>query len=165
MNIYWFDNKEISYMMPTNEVQVISEGHHDESNHVAKFKSTKKIAEGYMILPGIDRERYTEMRGLEGPFMTKSGKVVYYDPKAGEYYDRDSDMYLSYNEYMSLDRETSAQKAAMKQGPLADPKSREFKKMERDKAKAEKAAKKQYSMRSESLGVARARKFYQKEDD
>ena len=165
MNIYWFDSKEISYMMPTNEVQVISEGHHDESNHVAKFKSTKKIAEGYMILPGIDRERYTPMRGLEGPFMTKSGKVVYYDPKAGEYYDRDSDMYLSYNEYMSLDRETSAQKAAMKQGPLADPKSREFKKMERDKAKAEKAAKKQYSMRSESLGVARARKFYQKEDD
>ena len=66
---------------------------------------------------------------------------------------------------MSLERETSAQKAAMKQGPLADPKSREFKKMERDKAKAEKAAKKQYSMRSESLGVARARKFYQKEDD
>ena len=121
--------------------------------------------EGYMILPGIDRERYTPMRGMEGPFMTKSGKVVYYDPKAGEYYDRDSDIYLSYNEYMSLDRETSAQKAAMKQGPLADPKSREYKKMERDKAKAEKAAKKQYGMRSESLGVARARKFYQKEDD
>ncbi len=165
MNIYWFDSKEISYMMPTSEVQVISEGYHDETNHVAKFKSTKKIAEGYMILPGIDRERYTEMRGLEGPFMTKSGKVVYYDPKAGEYYDRDSDMYLSYNEYMSLDHETSAQKAAMKQGPLADPKSREYKKMERDKAKAEKAAKKQFSMRSESLGVARARKFYQKEDE
>ena len=121
--------------------------------------------EGYMILPGIDRERYTEMRGLEGPFMTRSGKVVYYDSKLGEYYDRDSDIYLSWAEYQSLDQETSAQKAAMKQGPLADPKSREYKKMERDKAKAEKAAKKQYSMRSESLGVARARKFYQKDDE
>ncbi len=122
--------------------------------------------EGYMVLPGIDRERYTEMRGLEGPFMTKSGKVVYYDPKAGMYYDRDSDIYLSYGEYMSLDRETSAQKAAMKQGPLADPKSREYKKMERDKAKAEKKAKKDaLKNQYESLGVARARKFYQKEDE
>ena len=166
MNIYWFDNKEISYMIPTNEVQVISEGHHDESNHIAKFKSTKKIAEGYMVMPGIDRERYTEMRGLEGPFMTKSGKVVYYDPKAGMYYDRDSDIYLSYGEYMSLDRETSAQKAAMKLGPLADPKSKEYKKMERDKAKAEKKAKKDaLKNQYESLGVARARKFYQKEDE
>jgi len=122
--------------------------------------------EGYMVLPGIDRERYTEMRGLEGPFMTKSGKVVYYDSKAGMYYDRDSDIYLSYGEYMSLDRETSAQKAAMKQGPLADPKSREYKKMERDKAKAEKKAKKDaLKNQYESLGVARARKFYQKEDE
>ena len=31
--------------------------------------------------------------------------------------------------------------------------------------KAEKAVKKQYGMRSESLGVARARKFYQKDDE
>ena len=53
----------------------------------------------------------------------------------------------------------------MKQGVFDDPKSREFKKMMRDKAKAEKAAKKHYSMRSESLGVARARKFYQKDDE
>ena len=164
MNIYWFDSKEISYMMPTSEVEIVSEGHHDQYNHREKFKSTKKIAEGYMILPAIDRERYTEMRGLEGPFMTRSGKVVYYDPKAGEYYDRDSDMYLSYDEYMSLDQETSAQKAAMKQGVFADPKSIEFKKMMKDKAKAEKKAKKQ-QVRSESLGMTFARKFYKREVD
>ena len=121
--------------------------------------------EGYLILPGIDRERYTEMRGLEGPFMTRSGKVVYYDSKLGEYYDRDSDIYLSWEEYQSLDHESPAQKAAMKQGVFDDPKSQEFKKMVRDKMKAEKAAKKQYSMRSESMGVARARKFYQKDDE
>ena len=67
---------------------------------------------------------------------------------------------------MSLDRETSAQKAAMKLGPLADPKSKEYKKMERDKAKAEKKAKKDaLKNQYESLGVARARKFYQKEDE
>ena len=91
--------------------------------------------------------------------MTKSCKVVYYDPKAGEYYDRDSDIYLSYSEYMSLDQETSAQKAAMKQGVFADPKSKEFKKMMKDKAKAEKMAKKQ-QVRSESLGMTFARKYY-----
>ena len=121
--------------------------------------------EGYMILPGIDRERYTEMRGLEGPFMTRSGKVVYYDSKLGEYYDRDSDIYLSWEEYQSLDHESPAQKAAMKQGVFDDPKSQEFKKMVRDKMKAEKAARKQSRMRSESMGVARARKFYQKDDE
>jgi hypothetical protein len=43
----------------------------------------------------IDTDRYTPIPGLEGPFRDrKSGKVVYYDPKVGEYYDRDSDMYL-----------------------------------------------------------------------
>ena len=51
-----------------------------------------------MILPSIDREKYTPMRGLEGPFMTRSGKVLYYDPKAGEYYDRDTDFYVDHKE-------------------------------------------------------------------
>ena len=122
--------------------------------------------EGYMILPAIDRERYTPMRGLEGPFMTRSGKVVYYDAKAGAYYDRDSDIYLSYGEYEALDQETPAQKAAMKLGPLGDPKSKEFKKMMRDKAKAEKKAKKD-SLKNqyESIGMSFARKHYRKDKD
>lgn len=48
------------------------------------------------VVPGIDREKYTDLsyQGLEGPFRHKSGKVVYYDPKEGKYYDRDTDMYL-----------------------------------------------------------------------
>jgi len=47
----------------------------------------------------IDRERYTDIPGMEGPFMLRSGKVVYYDPKEGKYYDRDSDMYMSDEDY------------------------------------------------------------------
>lgn len=47
----------------------------------------------------IDRDRYTDIPGMEGPFMLRSGKVVYYDPKEGKYYDRDSDMYMSDEEY------------------------------------------------------------------
>ena len=50
-----------------------------------------------MVAP-IDRERYTDLsyQGLEGPFRTKTGGVLYYDPKEGKYYDRDRDMYVDY---------------------------------------------------------------------
>lgn len=50
-------------------------------------------------MPQIDLEKYTELPGLEGPFMLRSGKVVYYDPKEGKYYDRERDMYMSDEEY------------------------------------------------------------------
>ena len=61
------------------------------------------LGEGYYEMPSIDKERYTEMPGLEGPFQTKSGKPIYYDPKEGAYYDRDTDMYLTYDEFKALD--------------------------------------------------------------
>ncbi len=64
---------------------------------------TKVVKEGYQTMPPIDKERYTEIPDLEGPFMTLSGKVVYYDPKEGKYYDRDSDMYLDYDEWKAYD--------------------------------------------------------------
>jgi hypothetical protein len=59
--------------------------------------------EGHKVLPNIDKERYTEIPGLEGPFQTMSGKPIYYDPKEGAYYDRDTDMYLTYAEFKALD--------------------------------------------------------------
>ena len=59
--------------------------------------------EGYYVMPDIDKERYTPMDGLEGPFQTKAGKPIYYDPKEGAYYDRDTDMYLTYSEFKALD--------------------------------------------------------------
>ena len=62
------------------------------------------VSEGYYEMPPMDRERYTDLPGLEGPFTTRSGKVVYYDPKEGKYYDRDSDMYLSYDEFKDYDQ-------------------------------------------------------------
>ena len=61
------------------------------------------VNEGWKISTPIDKERYTDMsdQGLEGPFRLKSGKIVYYDPKEGKYYDRDTDMYMDYDEYQS----------------------------------------------------------------
>ena len=36
--------------------------------------------------------------GLEGPFHYPSGKVLYYDPKEGKYYDPTTDFYLEHDE-------------------------------------------------------------------
>ena len=75
---------------------------------------SRMMDEGYYKMPDIDRERYTEMPGLEGPFQTKSGKVVYYDPKEGAYYDRDTDMYMTYDEFKALDEGHSPHKKGTK---------------------------------------------------
>jgi hypothetical protein len=86
--------------------QAIGEGkspHPKGSAKHAGMSEEKEVEEGYYVMPPIDRERYTDIPGLEGPFTLRSGKVVYYDPKEGQYYDRDSDMYMSYEEYMQHD--------------------------------------------------------------
>lgn len=72
-----------------------------------RFTDYLKLTEGYKILPSIDADRYPEIDGLEGPFSTLSGAVVYYDPKEGKYYDKDKDMYLSYDEFRDLDNDYS----------------------------------------------------------
>jgi hypothetical protein len=61
-----------------------------------------ELTEGYSIQRPIDRERYTDIPGLEGPFMAKNGKVYYYDAQEGKYYDRDTDMYLSDEEMFAM---------------------------------------------------------------
>ena len=70
------------------------------------------LQEGYEILPPIDKDRYQQRDGLEGPFMTRSGKVVYYDPREGSYYDPDTDMYISYDEWKAMDRKQDAKESA-----------------------------------------------------
>ncbi len=67
------------------------------------------VAEGYRVVPDIDRERYTERPGLEGPFHTKSGKVVYYDKQEGKYYDPDSDFYISHEDWQAMNKQGVAE--------------------------------------------------------
>lgn len=43
------------------------------------------------------RTRYSARAGLEGPF-NFSGRVLYYDPREGAYYDPCSDFYLESSE-------------------------------------------------------------------
>ena len=154
--------------MPKDEVMDVLDdyGLVEEVSNLQRLEdwgiSIKK--EGYMVLPAIDRNKYTPMRGMEGPFPTFSGKVLYYDPKAGMYYDRDSDIYLSYDAYLEYDKISPSQQKQMDLGPLGDPKSKEYKAMERIKKKAAKMAKKD-QLKNESIGMRFVRKHYRKDKD
>jgi hypothetical protein len=50
---------------------------------------------GYRVVDTVDmmRDRYGPRKGLEGPF-NFSGRVLYYDNKAGQYYDPTTDFYV-----------------------------------------------------------------------
>ena len=54
---------------------------------------------GYRVLDTQDymRNKYGPRKGLEGPF-NFSGRVLYYDPKEGSYYDPTTDFYISRDE-------------------------------------------------------------------
>ena len=68
-------------------------------------------------------DRYKERKGLEGPFMTKSGQVVYYDKKFGQYYNSDTDIYIDYDDWKKMSEKVldygsdEAVKAAKKKTP------------------------------------------------
>jgi len=59
------------------------------------------------VVPSINRERYTDMsgEGLEGPFRQKNGQVLYYDPRQGQYYNRDTDMYVDQSDFAAMNEE------------------------------------------------------------
>ena len=77
----------------------------DDNDAFSEIIDLSAVSEGWSELPSINREKYQERDGLEGPIQTKSGKTVYYDPKEGKYIDPDSDIYLSYDEWKMLDSE------------------------------------------------------------
>lgn len=49
---------------------------------------------GYRVL-GKRSDRWQPRKGLEGPFYYANGQVLYYDPKAGQYWDPTTDFYVS----------------------------------------------------------------------
>ena len=59
-------------------------------------------------LPSIDKSRYQPRKGLEGPFITKHGHVIYYDKKFGQYYNSDTDMYIDYDDWKKMSEEAPA---------------------------------------------------------
>jgi hypothetical protein len=49
--------------------------------------------------------KWQPRKGLEGPFYYPSGRVLYYDVKAGEYWDPTTDFYVPHDEVSSLKNE------------------------------------------------------------
>jgi hypothetical protein len=56
---------------------------------------------GYKVLGERDI-RFQPRKGLEGPFYFATGRVLYYDPKAGEYWDPLTDFYVDREEVNEL---------------------------------------------------------------
>lgn len=55
---------------------------------------------GYRVLGRTEDlfQGYTARRGLEGPFLFDNGRILYYDPREGAYWDPRTDWYLSRDE-------------------------------------------------------------------
>jgi hypothetical protein len=52
---------------------------------------------GYAVLGERDA-KWQPRKGLEGPFFYATGRVLYYDPKEGQYYDPLTDYYVEQEE-------------------------------------------------------------------
>lgn len=60
---------------------------------------------GYKVLGNTEElyQGFGPREGLEGPYlMPNTHRVVYYDPKAGQYYDPRTDWYLEHEEALQL---------------------------------------------------------------
>jgi hypothetical protein len=55
----------------------------------------------YTVLRERDN-RFQPRKGLEGPFYFATGRVLYYDSKAGEYWDPTTDFYVPQDEVNEL---------------------------------------------------------------
>lgn len=62
---------------------------------------------GYRVLGRSEDvlKGYGPRKGLEGPFVFVSGRILYYDPKEGQYYDPTTDFYVEQTEMDSLNAE------------------------------------------------------------
>ena len=73
-----------------------------------KARDYLKLKTQQSTLPRLDKVKYQPRKGLEGPFMTKAGQVVYYDRIYGDYYNPDTDMYISYDDWKKLSEDAPA---------------------------------------------------------
>ena len=59
---------------------------------------------GYRVLGERDR-RWEPRKGLEGPFHFLNGQTLYYDPKAGQYWDPTTDFYVANEDVAKLQQQ------------------------------------------------------------
>lgn len=53
-------------------------------------------------IPSKFEKNYGYRHGLEGPFQYPNGRVLYYDPKEGQYWDPRTDFYVPNDEVAEL---------------------------------------------------------------
>lgn len=58
---------------------------------------------GYRVIGQMD-EKWQPRRGLEGPFQYANGRVLYYSPKDGQYWDPKTDFFVPNDEMATLER-------------------------------------------------------------
>ena len=59
---------------------------------------------GYVVLPTPD-PKWQARPGLEGPYHYVNGRVLYYDPKQGQYWDPTTDFYVPNDEIWQLEQQ------------------------------------------------------------
>lgn len=84
---------------PTLLLTAVEEGLIDgsEADALDESKSdfVKQVREkGSTALRPIDPDEYPPIKNMEGPFRFRTGRILYYDPREGQYYDSKRDMYL-----------------------------------------------------------------------
>ena len=55
---------------------------------------------GYRVVP--KQEEFGPRKGLEGPFPFGNGRILYYDPREGQYWDPRTDFYVPNDEVADL---------------------------------------------------------------
>ena len=62
---------------------------------------------GYRVLGKTEDvfKGFEARKGLEGPFVYPNGQILYYDSKAGQYWDPKTDFYMSNEDMDSLNRQ------------------------------------------------------------
>jgi len=59
---------------------------------------------GYKVLGQRD-QRWEPRKGLEGPFQFLNGQTLYYDPRAGQYWDPTTDFYVPNEDVAQLQQQ------------------------------------------------------------
>jgi hypothetical protein len=59
---------------------------------------------GYKVLGQRDT-RWEPRKGLEGPFQFLNGQTLYYDPRAGQYWDPTTDFYVPNEDVAQLQQQ------------------------------------------------------------
>lgn len=108
------DSKDVSKQLTdlsfAQTLKIVNAVKDEDDKMFTDLIDISSVSEGWEQLPDMP-EKYVERNGLEGPIMTRSGKVVYYDPKEGKYYDPDTDMYMSYDEWRGYDQPSKTDEA------------------------------------------------------